>query len=63
MSSSIAGAAEQQSVTAEQINRSITNIDKMTKETAIAAQKTSSASDGLTHMASDLKAAVAHFIA
>ncbi len=61
MSTDIAGAAEEQSVTAEQINRSIVNIDEMTKETASAAQQTALASEGLTRMASELKVVVARF--
>jgi len=62
MSTGIAGAAEQQSVTAEQINSSIVNISDMTDNTASAAQQTSSASESMNNLAGQLQKMVANFV-
>jgi methyl-accepting chemotaxis protein len=61
MNMQIASAAEQQSATAEEINRNIVNISEVAQETASGSQQTASASDELTKLASDLQGQVAQF--
>jgi len=61
MNMQIASAAEQQSSTAEEINRNIVNISEVAQETAGGSQQTASASDELARLASDLQSQVAKF--
>jgi methyl-accepting chemotaxis protein len=61
MNMQIASAAEQQSATAEEINRNIVNISEVAQETASGSQQTASASDELARLASDLQGQVAQF--
>jgi len=62
MSTDIAGAAEEQIVTTEQINSSIVSISGMTDNTASAAQQTSSASESMNNLAGKLQKMVSNFI-
>ena len=62
MSTDIAEAAEEQSVTADHIKSSIVNISDMTDNTASAAQQTSSASEGMNNLAGKLQKMVANFV-
>ena len=57
----IAAAAEQQSVTAEQISRNIENISSVTLENASGAKQTSKAAERLNIQAEDLQSIVADF--
>ncbi len=61
MNMQIASAAEQQSATAEEINRNIVNISEVSQETAGGSQQTASASDELARLASDLQGQVSKF--
>ena len=61
MNMQIASAAEQQSATAEEINRNIVNISEVAQETAGGSQQTASASDELARLASDLQGQVSKF--
>lgn len=62
MNMQIASAAEEQSATAEEINRNIVNISEVAQETAAGSQQTASASDELARLASDLQGHVGKFI-
>ena len=61
MNMQIASAAEEQSATAEEINRNIVNISEVAQETAGGSQQTASASDELARLASDLQGQVSKF--
>ncbi|MBL1140778.1 MAG: methyl-accepting chemotaxis protein [Proteobacteria bacterium] len=61
MNMQIASAAEEQSATAEEINRNIVNISEVAQETAGGSQQTASASDELARLASDLQNQVGKF--
>ncbi len=61
MNIQIASAAEEQSSTAEEINRNIVNISEVAQETAGGSQQTASASDELARLASDLQSQVGKF--
>ncbi len=61
MNIQIASAAEEQSATAEEINRNIVNISEVAQETAGGSQQTASASDELARLASDLQSQVGKF--
>jgi methyl-accepting chemotaxis protein len=61
MNIQIASAAEEQSATAEEINRNIVNISEVAQETAGGSQQTASASDELARLASDLQSQVSKF--
>ncbi len=61
MNIQIASAAEEQSSTAEEINRNIVNISEVAQETAGGSQQTASASDELAKLASDLQSQVSKF--
>jgi len=61
MNMQIASAAEEQSATAEEINRNIVNISEVAQETAAGSQQTASASDELARLASDLQGHVVKF--
>jgi methyl-accepting chemotaxis protein len=61
MNMQIASAAEEQSATAEEINRNIVNISEVAQETAGGSQQTASASDELARLASDLQSQVSKF--
>ncbi len=61
MNMQIASAADEQSATAEEINRNIVNISEVADETAAGAQQTSRASEELARLAVDLQDKVAKF--
>ena len=61
MSTQIASAAEEQSATAEEINRNITNVNDMVNETSGGAKQTALASEELMRLAADLKGVVSQF--
>jgi methyl-accepting chemotaxis protein len=61
MNMQIASAAEEQSSTAEEINRNIVNISEVAQETADGTQQTASASDALAKLAVDLQEHVGRF--
>ncbi len=61
MNMQIAGAAEQQSITAEEINRNIVNISAVAQETAGGSHQTSGSSEELTSLAADLQEQVKGF--
>ena len=61
MNMQIASAAEEQSATAEEINRNIVNISEVAQDTAGGSQQTASASDQLAKLASGLQTKVAKF--
>lgn len=61
MNMQIAGAAEEQSVTTEEVNRNIVSISDVAEESALAAQKTASSSDDLARLAVELQEQVAKF--
>ena len=61
MNMQIASAADEQSATAEEINRNIVNISEVAEETASGAQQTANASDELARLAVDLQEKVAKF--
>jgi methyl-accepting chemotaxis protein len=54
MNAQIASAAEEQSSVAEEINRNIVNISRVTDESAEAAKQTTVASDRLAQVATEL---------
>ncbi len=55
MNMQIAGAADQQSTTAEEINRNIVNISSVAEENAAGARQTSQAIDDLAHLAVEIQ--------
>ncbi len=57
----IASASEEQSSVAEEINRSITNISQIAAESASNVDRTTSTSETLSDMSSQLKMLVSHF--
>jgi len=61
MNMQIAGAAEEQSATTEEVNRNIVSISDVAEESAQAAQKTASSSDDLARLAVELQQQVAKF--
>jgi len=61
MSTQIASAAEEQSVTTEEINRNILSINEMADETSTGAQQTSAASRDLAQLATELQGIIAQF--
>ncbi len=61
MSTQIASAAEQQSVTTEEINRNITNISQTANETSEGAKNTASASEALAKLGTELQRLVVQF--
>ena len=61
MNMQIASAADEQSSTAEEINRNVVNISQIADETSNGAQQTDNASDELARLASDLQEKVARF--
>ncbi|MFD2113857.1 methyl-accepting chemotaxis protein [Thiorhodococcus fuscus] len=61
MNIQIASAAEEQSATAEEINRNIVSISDVANETAEGSQQTASASDDLARVAVDLQSQVGRF--
>ena len=61
MNMQIASAAEQQSATAEEINRNIVNITEVAQETASGSRETASASDELARLAAELQSQVGSF--
>jgi len=61
MNMQIASAAEEQSATAEEINRNIVNISEVAQETASGTQQTANASDELARLAIDLQEHVGRF--
>ncbi|NOX76018.1 MAG: methyl-accepting chemotaxis protein [Gammaproteobacteria bacterium] len=61
MSTQIASAAEQQNATAEEINRNITSISKMSMETSAGAQQTAAASGDLAKLGTELQNLVGRF--
>jgi methyl-accepting chemotaxis protein len=56
----IATAAEEQSATSEEINRSTGHINRIAEDTAGAMTQTSTAVTSLAHLASDLKTSMTH---
>lgn len=61
MNMQIASAADEQSATAEEINRNIVNISEVADETSTGAQQTANASDELARLAVDLQEKVDRF--
>lgn len=61
MNMQIAGAAEQQSTTAEEINRNIVNISAVAEENAAGSRQTSQAIDDLARLAVELQAETGKF--
>ena len=61
MNTQVAGSAEQQSNVAEEINRNIVAINRVTNETAEGAQLTAAASDELADLAGQLRSVVGQF--
>ena len=61
MNMQIASAADEQSATAEEINRNIVNISEVADETAGGARQTANASDELARLAVDLQEKVSRF--
>ncbi len=61
MNTQIASAADEQSSTAEEINRNIVNISEVADETATGATQTSNASEELARLAVDLQDKVSKF--
>ena len=61
MNMQIASAADEQSATAEEINRNIVNISEVADETASGSQQTAIASDELARLAVDLQEKVDKF--
>lgn len=57
----IASAAEEQAVTAEEINRNVTNIQSISNETSAGATETSAASNELSKLGDELRQLVGHF--
>jgi len=61
MSTQIASAAEEQSATADEINRNIISITEMSNETSTGAQQTATASDDLARLGTELQSLVGQF--
>ena len=61
MNMQVASAAEEQSVVAEQINQSVTNISSIGEQTAAGAESTANASIEISNMAIELRGKVAEF--
>jgi len=61
MSAQIASAAEEQSATAEEMNRNITSISAMANETSSGAQQTAASSENLAHLGGELREVVGQF--
>ncbi len=61
MNNQIAGAAEEQTAVAEEINRNINNISAVSNETATGAKNTSQACNELLQLADELRATVGNF--
>jgi methyl-accepting chemotaxis protein len=61
LSVEIAGAAEEQSSVAEEINRSVVGINEVAEQSAAGARQTSAASDDLAQLAEQLKAMMEKF--
>ena len=61
MNIQIASAAEEQSATAEEINRNIVNISDIAQETSKGSQQTFNSSDELARLAADLQSQVSEF--
>ena len=61
MNTQIASAAEQQSTTAEEINRNVVNISEISAETSQGAEQTANASDELARLAVQLQDLVGRF--
>ncbi len=61
MNNQIAGAAEKQTAVAEEINRNIDNISRVSEETSIGAQNTAEACKELLELANQLRATVGNF--
>ncbi|BCG62387.1 MAG: methyl-accepting chemotaxis protein [Methyloprofundus sp.] len=61
MCTQIASASEEQSAVANDISRSVDHINQVTIEAAQSSQQVTESSEGLAHLASDLKALIARF--
>ncbi|GAB6040096.1 methyl-accepting chemotaxis protein [Endothiovibrio diazotrophicus] len=61
MNTLIASAAEEQSATAEEINRNLTNIQTISEQTAAGAGQTASASNELSRLGEELRTVVGRF--
>ena len=61
MTMQIASAAEQQSTTTEEVNRSIVSISDVAEDAALGAQKTANSSDDLAKLAVELQEQVSQF--
>jgi len=61
MNTQIAAAAEEQSITAEEINRNVVNISGISHETAQGSEQTAAASEELARLASHLQEQVGRF--
>lgn len=61
MNTQIASAAEEQSVTTEEMNKNIININQLADETANSAAQSTTASDELSKLATDLQSLVSQF--
>ena len=61
MNMQIAGAAEEQSSTTEEVNRNIVSISDVAEESATAAEKTANSSDDLARLALELQQQVGQF--
>lgn len=61
MNNQIAGAAEEQTAVAEEINRNINNISAVSDETATGARNTSEACKELSSLADQLRSTIGHF--
>ena len=61
MNLQIASAAEEQNAVAEEINRNITNISRVTHETADGTRQITAASDDLARISSELQLLVSQF--
>jgi len=61
MNTNIATATEKQSTVAEEIERSVENIQRVSEETALGAKRIAESSSGLTHLGQQLQQAVDQF--
>ncbi|WP_273439331.1 methyl-accepting chemotaxis protein [Sedimenticola selenatireducens] len=61
MNNQIAGAAEEQAVVAEEINRNVVGINEISEHTANGARQTADASEGLNNLAEQLRRIVGQF--